>query len=286
MILAGTRAELEAALAPVREQALRVGFVPTMGALHAGHLALVEAARRETEFVVVSIFVNPTQFGPHEDLARYPRTPEADCALLEKNGCDLVFLPDVETIYPAGCATRIHVEGAACGFEGAVRPGHFDGVATVVTILFGLVQPQVAFFGEKDAQQLAVVRQLVRDLALPVEIRPVATVRDSDGLALSSRNVYLSPSERQRALVLPRALGKAQAAWDAGERDATRLIELVKRELAQEPALVIDYVTLVDARSFRPVSRASGHTVLAVAARLGSIRLLDNLQWRSLDSQA
>lgn len=286
MILAGTRAELEAALAPAREQALRVGFVPTMGALHAGHLALVEAARRETEFVVVSIFVNPTQFGPHEDLARYPRTPEADCALLEKNGCDLVFLPDVETIYPAGCATRIHVEGAARGFEGEVRPGHFDGVATVVTILFGLVRPQVAFFGEKDAQQLAVVRQLVRDLVLPVEIRSVPSVRDTDGLALSSRNVYLSTEERQRALVLPRALARARAAFESGELDGSKLIAMVEHDLREEPGIHVDYVALVDARSYRPVSVVTGHAVLAAAVRLGQIRLLDNIQLRSQDSRA
>jgi pantoate--beta-alanine ligase len=276
MIRTHTRAELQAALAPFREAGERIGFVPTMGALHAGHLALVERARKECDRVVVSIFVNPTQFGPHEDYHRYPRTPEADCALLSEQGCDVVFLPDVETIYPPGHATRVHVEGAALGFEGEIRPGHFDGVATVVTILFGLVKPQVAYFGEKDAQQLAVVEQLVRDLVLPVTIRSVPTVRDHDGLALSSRNVYLSPKERELALALPRGLDAAAQAFLLGEHNAMELEERVRREIVQVPGLELEYVALVDAKTFQPVPKVSGEVVLAAAVRIGSVRLLDN----------
>ncbi len=280
MIQVRTRTELETALAPARKAGERIGFVPTMGALHAGHLALVERARRECDAVVVSIFVNPTQFGPHEDFNRYPRTPEADCELLAAHGCHIVFLPEVSTIYPHGHATRIHVEGAARGFEGELRPGHFDGVATVVTILFGLVRPHVAYFGEKDAQQLAVVRQLVRDLVLPVEIRSVPTVRDADGLALSSRNVYLSAEQRQQSLTLPQALGTAAQALLQGERDAARLEELVRRQISSVPGLEFEYASLVDAETFQPITKASGEVVLAAAVRVGPVRLLDNLRCR------
>src|SRR6185503_20014057 len=194
-----------------------VGFVPTMGALHEGHLSLVRLARALSDRVVASVFVNPTQFGPHEDLARYPRTPELDALLLASAGCDLLFLPAVETIYPPGHATFVEPGGAALGLEGERRPGHFRGVATVVTQLFHLVRPDVAVFGEKDAQQLAVVQQLVRDLHLPVEIVAGPTVRESDGLAMSSRNAYLSTEERRAATVLHRALRDAEALIAGGE---------------------------------------------------------------------
>ncbi|MCZ7652147.1 MAG: pantoate--beta-alanine ligase [Thermoanaerobaculia bacterium] len=205
-------AELQMAVRQLRRNGAEIGFVPTMGALHEGHLSLVEIARRRDALVVVSVFVNPAQFGPGEDFDRYPRQPERDAGMLHEAGCDLLFLPEVETIYPAGSATRIHLEGAALGYEGKCRPGHFDGVATVVTILFQLVRPNFAVFGEKDAQQLAVVRQLARDLRLPVEIVAGPTRREPDGLAMSSRNAYLSPEEREAAAVLPRALAAVRAA--------------------------------------------------------------------------
>ncbi|HXT22491.1 MAG TPA: pantoate--beta-alanine ligase, partial [Thermoanaerobaculia bacterium] len=255
-----------------------VGFVPTMGALHEGHLALVRLARERSDRVVASVFVNPTQFGPHEDLARYPRTPERDAALLASTGCDLLFLPAVETIYPPGHATFVEPGGAALGLEGERRPGHFRGVATVVTQLFQLVQPDVAVFGEKDAQQLAVVRQLVRDLHLPVEIVAGETVRESDGLARSSRNVYLDAEERRAAAVLRRALRAAEALVGAGERDAEAVRARLLAVLAEEQRAVVDYAAVVDAESFQPVESLEGSVVLPIAVRIGDVRLIDNLR--------
>jgi len=249
-----------------------------MGALHAGHLSLVEIARRRGALVVVSVFVNPTQFGPGEDLDRYPRQPERDAGMLHEAGCDLLFLPSVETIYPPGNATRIHVEGAARGYEGKLRPGHFDGVATVVTILFQLVRPNFAVFGEKDAQQLAVVRQLVRDLHLPVEIVAGPTKREPDGLAMSSRNAYLSPDEREAATVLSRALAAAGDEIAAGERRAATIRRRLRDELQTEPRFELDYADVVDALTFQPVTRLAGRVVIPVAGRVGNTRLLDNLQ--------
>lgn len=281
-----------------REGAL-VGFVPTMGALHEGHLSLVRIARERAGSgstgcrVVASVFVNPTQFGPHEDLSRYPRTPERDAALLAEAGCDLLFLPAVETIYPhladsldrrgtpvLGHATFVEPGGAARGLEGDVRPGHFRGVATVVLQLFHLVQPDVAVFGEKDAQQLAVVRQLVRDLHVPVEIVAGPTVREADGLAMSSRNAYLDPEQRRAATVLHRALRDAEALIASGERRAAAVCERLSATLAEEPRLTIDYVAAVDADSFQPVETLAGSVVLPIAVRLGGTRLIDNLRLR------
>jgi pantoate--beta-alanine ligase len=274
-------AELQMAIRQLRRDgAGEIGFIPTMGALHAGHLSLVEIARRRGAKVIVSIFVNPTQFGPEEDLSRYPRQPEQDAGLLLDAGCDLIFMPEAETIYPAGHATRIRVEGAALGYEGDARPGHFDGVATVVSILFQMVRPNFAVFGEKDAQQLAVVRQMTRDLHLPVEIVAGATLRESDGLALSSRNVYLSAEERAAAPAIHRALAAAKAKVDAGERDAAAVRRTLRRALKSEPMLHVDYADVVDGTTFRPVERLAGYVVLPVAARLGTTRLLDNLQLR------
>lgn len=274
-------AELQMAIRQLRRDgAGEIGFIPTMGALHAGHLSLVEIARRRGAKVIVSIFVNPTQFGPEEDLSRYPRQPEQDAGLLLDAGCDLIFMPEAETIYPAGHATRIRVEGAAEGYEGDARPGHFDGVATVVSILFQMVRPNFAVFGEKDAQQLAVVRQMTRDLHLPVEIVAGATLRESDGLALSSRNVYLSAEERAAAPAIHRALLAAKAKVEAGERDAAVVRRALRRALKSEPMLHVDYADVVDGTTFRPVERLAGHVVLPVAARLGATRLLDNLQLR------
>ena len=280
MILATTEKALRHAVGKWRGAGERIGFVPTMGALHAGHLSLVELARKHASRVVVSIFVNPTQFDDAGDLARYPRTPEADAALLAGAGCDLLFVPDVETIYPQGSSTRVRVEGPAAGLEADCRPGHFEGVATVVTALFGLVRPDVAVFGEKDAQQLAVVRALARDLHLGVEIVPGPIVRESDGLALSSRNVFLSAEERRAATALSRALTAAAAAVAAGERAAGRVVELVHREVAAEPQVALEYVAVVAADSFRPLDRLRGEIVVPLAARVGRVRLLDAFRTR------
>ena len=270
--------ELRRQVAEWRRAGGRIGFVPTMGALHEGHLSLVRLARRHAERVVASVFVNPTQFGPQEDLAHYPRQPERDAELLAGAGCDLLFLPAVETIYPPGHATFVEPGGAARGLEGERRPGHFRGVATVVTQLLHLVQPDLAVFGEKDAQQLAVVRQLVRDLHLPVEIVAGPTVRERDGLAMSSRNAYLSPDERCAAAVLHRALRAAAALVEAGERDAAVVRKRLAAVLNEEPLAAVDYVAVVDAATFRPVERLADTVVLPVAVRIGSTRLIDNLR--------
>ena len=255
----------------------RLAFVPTMGALHEGHLALVAHARSRAERVVASVFVNPTQFAPNEDFSRYPRRPEEDAAALASVGCDGLFLPSIEEIYPAGHATFVEPAGAALGLEGELRPRHFRGVATVVTQLFGIVRPQVAVFGQKDAQQLAVIRQVVRDLHLPVEIVGYPTVREADGLAMSSRNTYLSGAERVAARVLFRALHAAEAAIGGGERDANALRSLMLGVLTREPLAQPQYAEVVDARTFRPLERVEAAVVLPIAARLGATRLLDNL---------
>ncbi len=265
-------------MADWKSAGLRVGFVPTMGALHAGHLELVRRATELSARVVVSIFVNPTQFGPHEDFERYPRNPRQDGELLRSAGCDLLFLPDVDTIYPEGHCTFVEVAGVADGLEGRARPGHFRGVATVVTQLLNLVQPEAAVFGEKDAQQLAVIRRLVTDLHLPVEIVAVPTVREEDGLALSSRNAYLTPEDRQAATVLFRALTAAREAIEGGERSATVLRDLLRQTLAGESRFDPEYANVVDADTFRPVEYLEGTIVIPVAGYLGGTRLIDNLR--------
>lgn len=261
-----------------RSEGMRIGFVPTMGALHEGHLSLVRLAREHGEKVVASIFVNPAQFGPKEDYGTYPRQLEHDAGMLAGAGCDLLFTPAVEAIYPPGYDTWISVEGPSTGLEGDARPGHFRGVATVVYRLFHLVRPDFAVFGEKDAQQLAVVRQLVRDLELGIEIMPGATVRESDGLAMSSRNVYLDPEERRAAGVLHRALQKAAEAAGHGERRSAEILRLVHAELASEPRAHVDYAAVVDADSFQPIEILSGRCVVPIAVRIGKTRLIDNLQ--------
>lgn len=278
MEIAASSEELRRRVAAWQRGGAKVGFVPTMGALHEGHLALVRRAAELTQKVVVSVFVNPTQFGPNEDFDHYPRDPEGDALLLHPAGCDLLFLPDVTTIYPDGHSTVVDVEDVECGFEGDQRPGHFRGVATVVTQLLNLVQPDIAVFGEKDAQQLAVVRRLVRDLHLPVEIEAVPTVREEDGLALSSRNAYLNPQDRQAARVLYRALSAARKAITGGERSAATIRSLVTDVLASEPRLILDYADVVDAESFQPVEYLEGRIVVPIAGRFGATRLLDNLQ--------
>jgi pantoate--beta-alanine ligase len=255
----------------------RVGLVPTMGSFHEGHRSLMRAARRATDLVVVSVFINPTQFGPGEDLGAYPRDLDRDAATARTTGVDVLFAPSVEAMYPDGTRTTVHVDGLTARLCGASRPTHFDGVATVVTKLFSIVGPCHAYFGRKDAQQLAVVRRLAEDLNLPVEVVGCPLVRDADGLALSSRNAYLDPAERRAALVLVRALRDAADALRAGERDAVVLRDRARATISAEPAVHLDYAELVDARTVEPVTRVEGAAVLAVAATVGRTRLLDNL---------
>ncbi|HLX10148.1 MAG TPA: pantoate--beta-alanine ligase [Thermoanaerobaculia bacterium] len=255
-----------------------VGLVPTMGALHRGHLSLVELARGRARRVVASVFVNPTQFGPGEDFNLYPRQLGTDAALLESAGCDLLFAPDVEALYPPRHSTFVDPGGPAAGLEGEKRPGHFRGVATVVCALFHLVRPEVAVFGEKDAQQLAVVRRMVRDLHFEVEILPGPTVREEDGLAMSSRNAYLSAVERRAAAVLHRALAAAAAAIAGGERRAGEVRRLLRQVVEAEPLARLEYAEVVDAESFQPVTVIAGRVVLPVAAYIGRTRLIDNFQ--------
>jgi len=258
----------------------RTALVPTMGALHAGHVALVAAAKQQANRVVASIFVNPTQFAANEDLSSYPRREAEDAAMLEAAGCDVLWAPSVETMYPAGYATSISVGGVTETLEGAARPGHFDGVATVVAKLFGQTQPDLAFFGEKDFQQLAVIRKMVADLNMRIGIVGVPTVRDSDGLALSSRNTYLTAEERSAAHVLPDALQDAAAAIAKG-RDVAKALEEVRARLTFAGFDPIDYVTLCDAETLRPVLQATGKLRLLAAARLGRARLIDNFEVRA-----
>lgn len=276
MIVAKTIGEVRSALFTSRQRGRRVGLVPTMGALHQGHLSLVRAARAKCDFVVVSIFVNPTQFGPQEDLSKYPRTLERDCALLEREGVELVFVPEVEEMYPAGAVTWVTVEGLSERLCGRSRPGHFRGVTTVVAKLFHIVQPDAAFFGQKDAAQAAIIRRMVRDLAVPVEIVVCPIVREADGLALSSRNVYLTAEQRTQALGLSRALGEVEAAFRGGERDAAKLAALGRAVVAAEPGVRLDYFEIVDADDLEPVGEAAG-ALVAVAAWVGTTRLIDNV---------
>lgn len=253
-----------------------VALVPTMGALHAGHMALIAEARKQARNVVASIFVNPAQFGPNEDFARYPRREEQDAQMLEQGGCDLLWMPSVSDIYPEGFATKISVSGVSERWEGEARPGHFDGVATVVAKLLLSVRPDVALFGEKDFQQLAVIRRMTSDLNLGVEIAGVPTVRESDDLALSSRNAYLSPQEREQAVALPRALQTARAAILSG----TPLFEAIheaRASLRDGGFSRIDYFALVDAASLEPLEEPKGDMRLIAAAAIGTTRLIDNI---------
>lgn len=266
---------LRKAVAALRREGGKVAFVPTMGALHAGHMALVAEARRLAKHVVASIFVNPTQFGPNEDLESYPRREAADAAMLEGEGVAILWAPDAATMYPQGHVTSIRVSGVSEGLDGAARPGHFDGVATVVYILFNQVRPDLALFGEKDYQQLAVIRRMVADLDLPLDIIGVPTRRDADGLALSSRNAYLSHGERISARILPRALGEAVRAIQAGELVETAL-QAARDDLATAGFDPIDYVALCDAETLRPLASLDRPARLLAAARLGKTRLIDN----------
>jgi pantoate--beta-alanine ligase len=253
-----------------------VGLVPTMGALHAGHASLIRAAAASCSAVAVSVFVNPTQFGPNEDYAVYPRTLEADCALAESNGASVVFAPAVEELYPAGAATFVEVEGLSNRLDGASRPGHFRGVSTVVSKLLIAAEPDRAFFGQKDAAQVAVLRRMVTDLRLAAEIVVCPIVREKDGLALSSRNSYLSAAERTQALTLSRAVRGVEALVAAGERRSSTLIEAARKIFAAEPAIRVDYIELVNWATLDPVETAAPGSLFAVAAFVGPTRLIDN----------
>jgi len=277
MKICKTIGDMRTASRTARGEGERLGFVPTMGALHQGHLSLVRAAKAKCDLVVVSIFVNPLQFGPSEDLAKYLRTFERDRELLEKEAVDILFAPTPEEMYPEGAATYVTVEGLSEKLCGRSRPGHFRGVTTAVAKLFHIVEPDLAFFGQKDAAQTTIIRRMVRDLNLPVEIVVCPIVREPDGLAMSSRNAYLSPQERKSSLVLHRALIQVKNRFDQGERNAIALIAAGKQVLAQEPAVRLDYFEIVDPTTLDPIQELTSPALVAVAAFVGSTRLIDNI---------
>jgi pantoate--beta-alanine ligase len=254
-----------------------VGLVPTMGYLHEGHLSLVRRAREESDHVIVSIFVNPTQFGPKEDLSKYPRDLDRDLSLLEPLGVDLVWMPTAEIMYPPGYQTWVEVEGITRPLEGSMRPGHFRGVTTVVAKLFNAVQPHRAYFGQKDAQQAAVIRQMTRDLNFPIEIVVCPIVREPDGLAMSSRNVYLDPDQRKAATVLSRSLRAAKEAYEDGVRDAETLRQIMRDVLASEPLAQVQYVSCADYDTMEELETVTGKALLSMAVFMGKTRLIDNL---------
>jgi pantoate--beta-alanine ligase len=261
-----------------REQDRTIGLVPTMGALHEGHLSLVREARRMCDVVVVSVFVNPTQFGPGEDFEHYPRDLTKDTALLTDYNVDYIFAPTVEEMYPRGFSTYVNVEGLSEQLEGVSRPGHFRGVATVVTILFNTVRPDFAFFGQKDAQQALVIRRLVKDLAFDTEIVVLPIVREDSGLAISSRNLYLTADEQNSATVIHRALAQAKKAYKEGERSAGRIAEIIRTTVESEPRARLDYVTVSDAETLERVDKIDERpTLIAIAAYIGKTRLIDNM---------
>ncbi len=272
-----TIAGLRDALDPQWRAGADIGFVPSLGALHEGHLSHVRRARARDAVVVCSVFLNPTQFGPSEDLTRYPRTPARDEALLRDEGVDYLFMPSVDEMYPAGFATRVDVGPLGAVLDGAERPGHFAGVATVVAKLLNIVRPTHAYFGQKDAQQLAVLRRMVRDLDMPVEIVAGSTVREPDGLAMSSRNVYLSPDERRAAPALYRALTAAHDRFLSGARDGEGLRRVMRETVATEPLVRLEYAELVDPDTMEPLDVARPGGLLVIAARVGATRLIDNL---------
>jgi len=254
-----------------------VGFVPTMGALHEGHLKLVDEARKRAGRVVMSVFVNPLQFGANEDLSKYPRDLERDSTLADRRGVDLLFAPTVQTMYPEGAETRVTPGPTSSYWEGAIRPGHFTGVLTVVAKLFNLVQPDIAVFGQKDIQQFTLIKKMVKDLDLPVELVMVPTVREHDGLALSSRNVYLGKEERHDAALISAGLRAAHQAWSKGERDVNALEALVKGALARSTRIRADYIATVEPERLSPAGTAGAGTIICVAVRVGTTRLIDNM---------
>ncbi|MBI3597674.1 MAG: pantoate--beta-alanine ligase [Nitrospirae bacterium] len=276
MRLIRTIKQMQDLTSKLHRQGRIIGFVPTMGALHEGHLSLMRAARKRCDAVVVSLFVNPTQFGPNEDYARYPRDARGDAVLCRREKVDLLFMPTAEAVYPEGHDTQIRVGRIGEVLEGALRPGHFSGVATVVAKLFQMIQPDVAFFGQKDYQQTVVIRQLVRDLNFPVKIVACPTVRENDGLAMSSRNRYLSMEERRAARILFKALQKGKALLQQGERDATTVQEEMTRLIRQEPMAKIDYVSVGHPETLEDVSRIEGPVILLLAVWIGKTRLIDN----------
>jgi pantoate--beta-alanine ligase len=276
MQVLSTIREMRAASLAIRKRGQSLGLVPTMGALHAGHTALIHAARAQCDIVAASIFVNPKQFGPNEDFAKYPRTFEKDCALLEDEGVAIVFAPQPEEMYPTGASTFVEVEGVGDRLDGASRPGHFRGVATIVAKLFHIVGPDKAFFGQKDAAQVAVLRSMVRDLNFDLELVVCPTVREPDGLALSSRNRYLSAEQRRQALVLSTALNVIAATYRAGQKSVAPLLAAGRNVLATEPEVRIDYLEIVNADTLLPLTEAAGGALVAVAAYVGSTRLIDN----------
>jgi pantoate--beta-alanine ligase len=271
-----TIAEMRAASRQARQSGKRLGFVPTMGALHEGHLSLVRAAHRATDVVVASIFVNPTQFGPNEDLAKYPRSFERDCELLEKEGVEWLFAPSVQEMYPSGAVTWVLVEELSNKLDGRSRPGHFRGVSTVVSKLFHIVEPNIAFFGQKDAAQAAIIRRMVLDLNLPVEVAVCPIVREPDGLAMSSRNAYLDSQQRQKALVLHRSLMRVQELLERGEISAHILASEGRNEFNADPSVRLDYFEIVNPDTLDPIEDISNGALIAVAAYIGSTRLIDN----------
>jgi pantoate--beta-alanine ligase len=269
--------EMRSASRTARQSGRRLGFVPTMGALHEGHLSLVRAARSSADIVAASIFVNPTQFGPNEDLAKYPRSFERDRDLLQSEGVELLFAPSVEEMYSAGAVTWVTVEELSNKLDGRSRPRHFRGVTTVVSKLFHIVEPDVAFFGQKDAAQVAIIRRMVRDLNLPVHITVCPIVREPDGLAMSSRNAYLDPEQRKEALVLQRSLLVVQQLIEQGESSASNLIVAGRQEFADKPSVRLDYFEIVNPDTLDPIQAIEDHALIAVAAYVGSTRLIDNL---------
>jgi pantoate--beta-alanine ligase len=260
----------------LKREGKRIAFVPTMGFLHEGHASLLREGRARGDMLVLSIFVNPIQFGPGEDLERYPRNLEGDCTIARECGTDIVFTPTAAEMYPAGFQTSIRVRDLALPLCGASRPGHFDGVATVVTKLFNIVQPDVALFGMKDFQQLAIIRRMTQDLALPVEVVGMPIIREADGLAMSSRNAYLTPAQRQSALCLSQAIRLVRERYAAGEHAAETLLTAARELILAEPAAVIDYLELRDSATLEPVATVSDTTLVALAVRIGATRLIDN----------
>ena len=275
--LVSTIAEVRQAVGQARDRNLKLGLVPTMGALHAGHASLIRAARAQSGFVVVSIFVNPTQFGPGEDFSRYPRTLEADLDVCRREGVDLVFAPAAETMYPADFHTYVEVHDLQDVLCGPSRPGHFRGVATVVCKLFNIVQPDVAYFGQKDFQQARIIQQLVGDLNLPLEVRICPTIREADGLALSSRNRYLNGEQRSHATVLYRSLQEVKAAVEKGERDPVALQRHLAERITATPGAILDYAEVRSAETLRTQPRLQGDVLVAVAVKFGGTRLIDNV---------
>lgn len=277
MLILTSAAEVTAISKEARRAGKSIGFVPTMGALHQGHLSLVRTARGQADVVITSVFVNPTQFGPNEDFSKYPRDAEKDSAMLAAEKCDYLFLPAVEEMYPPGGTTWVNVEGLSEKLDGHSRPGHFRGVTTVVAKLFNIVQPDFAFFGQKDAAQVAIVNKMVRDLNFDVRIFVCPIVREADGLAMSSRNAYLNPEQRKQALVLYRALMRVQTLADRGESNSARLKVAGQQVLAEESAVHLDYFEIVDRDTLDPMPDISGGALVAVAAYVGSTRLIDNI---------